>query len=687
MASSGPLRLNLFTRSESYNMSSVAPEPALARASPFMQRLSALFIPARLTTFYVPLGVEPSLIQQCEQLLTALMRIGVVLGMLVAALAARGMIDHGRSVQLLIVILILGFVAMLSLRRQIDYRLRCGLWLFSLYGLAITELIYLGFASSVQVYLATFTLGTAIFLSYNPRLSIGALALSVVTLISGNALAFAGYFVPLAGPPLATTVTQIFVRGLIFLLTVGTCQIGIAILLHQLRASWWREHEARAQLELRVAERTSELAAAHTQALALSQREAQQKEYLAALHQTTLDLLSERNVDALLRAIVDRATQIRAAPYVVLMLEQAGELVIWAFTGDQPLTIGQLVPRERALLTWQAYHSRQPIIIDDYLAYKQRIQEYDSIGFRAVAEIPIMAGERCVGVLSLRRTQVGQPFTASEIDQALAFARLIAIVIDNARLFSAALREADERKRAEAALQRYADQLESQNSELDAFAHTVAHDLKNPLTGLIGYSELLQNNYALFDEAQVMGFLNDITRMGHKMTHIINELLFFANIRAQTDVPVSILAMDTIMLDVELRMQPQLQRSQATLVQPECWPAALGYAPWVEEVWMNYISNAIKYGGSPPYVVLGATQQADGQIRFWVDDNGDGLALEDRARLFAPFIRLRGEHADGHGLGLSIVQRIITRLGGVVGVEDAPGQGCRFFFTLPAART
>lgn len=665
-------------------MSSVAPEPALARASPFMQRLSALFVPARLTTLYVPLGVEPSLIRQCEQLLTALMRIGVVLGMLVAALAARGMIDHGRSVQLLIVILFLGLVAMLSLRRQIDYRLRCGLWLFSLYGLAITELIYLGFASSVQVYLATFTLGTAIFLSYNPRLSIGALALSVVTLIGGNALAFAGYFVPLAGPPLATTVAQIFVRGLIFLLAVGTCQIGIAILLHQLRASWWREHLAREELELRVTERTSELAAAHAQALALSQQEARQKEYLAALQQTTLELLGARDVDALLSTIIERAGAILRTPWVLLALEEQGELILKTFTPGYPLTVGMHVPLE-ARITRQCFTSRQPVVIENYSALEGRLPIYNALDPGAVADIPILAGARCLGVLGMMRSRQQPPFTPAEVEQTMAFAQLIAMVIDNAHLYDMAQRELAERERAEAALQRYANQLESQNSELDAFAHTVAHDLKNPLTGLIGYSELLQNNYALFDEAQVMGFLNDITRMGHKMTHIINELLFFANIRAQTDVPVSILAMDTIMFDVELRMQPQLQRSQATLVQAECWPAALGYAPWVEEVWMNYISNAIKYGGSPPYVVLGATQQADGQIRFWVDDNGDGLALEDRAWLFAPFIRLRGEHADGHGLGLSIVQRIITRLGGVVGVEDAPGQGCRFFFTLPAA--
>ena len=73
-------------------------------------------------------------------------------------------------------------------------------------------------------------------------------------------------------------------------------------------------------------------------------------------------------------------------------------------------------------------------------------------------------------------------------------------------------------------------------------------------------------------------------------------------------------------------------------------------------------------------------------MRFWVRDNGPGLSQEEQARLFTPFERLHQRRAEGHGLGLSIVQRIATKLGGQVGVEsdELPGQGCTFYFTLPA---
>jgi signal transduction histidine kinase len=111
----------------------------------------------------------------------------------------------------------------------------------------------------------------------------------------------------------------------------------------------------------------------------------------------------------------------------------------------------------------------------------------------------------------------------------------------------------------------------------------------------------------------------------------------------------------------------------------------LGYAPWVEEVWLNYISNALKYGGRPPRVELGAQVQVDGYVKFWVKDNGAGLSADQLAHLFTPYTRLGQPHIKGHGLGLSIVWRIIEKLNGRVGAESEPGQGSVFSFYLPPA--
>ena len=229
-------------------------------------------------------------------------------------------------------------------------------------------------------------------------------------------------------------------------------------------------------------------------------------------------------------------------------------------------------------------------------------------------------------------------------------------------------------------------ELQARNEELDAFAHTVAHDLKNPLTSLIGYSTSLQKFRANLSDEELGRHLNAIAQSGRKMTSIIEELLLLSSVRKVEEVKMAPLDMAGIVAEAQGRLAYLIEEYRAEIVLPERWPTALGYGPWVEEVWTNYLSNAIKYGGQPPRVELGATERADGFVRFWVRDNGAGLTPEEQAKLFTPFTQLHQVRAEGHGLGLSIVQRIAEKLGGQVGVESQVGQGSVFLFALPGFR-
>ena len=204
--------------------------------------------------------------------------------------------------------------------------------------------------------------------------------------------------------------------------------------------------------------------------------------------------------------------------------------------------------------------------------------------------------------------------------------------------------------------------LHAQNQELEAFAHTVAHDLKSPLTTLIGFLELLNMDAAEFSESSY-DLLDKSTISAHRMHNIIDELLLLASVRNEQVelVPVN---MCEVIDQAFGRLGPMLDQYQAEVAMCESWPLALGYAPWLEEVWVNYLSNGLKYGGQPPSLELGAVTQEDGMTRFWVRDNGRGLDSEDQARLFTEFTRLDTMRAQGHGLGLSIVRRIMDKLGG-----------------------
>jgi len=163
-------------------------------------------------------------------------------------------------------------------------------------------------------------------------------------------------------------------------------------------------------------------------------------------------------------------------------------------------------------------------------------------------------------------------------------------------------------------------------------------------------------------------------------------LLLLSSIRAMDELEKETLDMKHIIAEAMTHLATMIEEHKVEIIVGESaqWLDALGYAPWIEEVWTNYISNAIKYGGKPSRVQLGAdSEPRDGKVRFWVKDNGPGISANNQAKVFELFSRLDATSAEGHGIGLSIVQRIVEKLGGEVGVESEIGTGSSFYFTLP----
>jgi len=244
------------------------------------------------------------------------------------------------------------------------------------------------------------------------------------------------------------------------------------------------------------------------------------------------------------------------------------------------------------------------------------------------------------------------------------------------------------RKQSDAMLRHYATQLEARNQELNVFASAVAHDLQNPLAILVGRVGVLQLYYdTLSDEAR-LECANIIARSAQKMNSIIHELLVLAGV-IHEQIEVKPLDMAIVVAQACQQLSYMIEQEHAEIILPQSvWPEGVGYAPWVEEVWVNYISNALKYGylpGTAPRVELGGRVEPNGMARFWVRDRGPGLQAEEQMRLFAPFTQLSKVHAKGHGLGLSIVRFIVEKVGGRVGVESSgvAGEGSLFYFTLP----
>ena len=249
---------------------------------------------------------------------------------------------------------------------------------------------------------------------------------------------------------------------------------------------------------------------------------------------------------------------------------------------------------------WVAQHG-ESVLLDDANADPRHSRLGDrklQYPIRSMMAVPLRARDKIIGVLELVNNRHGR---YSPNDQVLAetLASSAAIAIENARLFSN-LRERTE-------------ELQVRNEELDAFAHTVAHDLKTPLALVMGFGEMLRDSYDLLQPQEIEMYLSHIIDNSTRMNHIIEALLLLAGVRGMQAVTVDAVDMGDIVQEVLNRLDFTLKQANAIVTLPVEWPEVMGYGPWVEEVWYNYILNGVKYGGSPPTLELGYDVWPNGQ--------------------------------------------------------------------------
>jgi len=345
---------------------------------------------------------------------------------------------------------------------------------------------------------------------------------------------------------------------------------------------------------------------------------------------------------------------------------------------SQPTSITAQRVRQQGGATRWIVEQKKPVVINDIsedpFGANPLLQEF---GLRAYAGVPLLSRDECLGVLYALDTTV-RDYSANDIDFLTTLAARASIVVGKVKLY-------EHLRTTNRLLHRYATGLAVRNADLDTFAHTVAHDLKNPITSIMGFADMLLADYSLLSDEERLEFLGYIAQRSVKMRQIVDELLLLSQMGDQ-EMTLTPVDMRAIVGEAYNRLEEDRRQRQAVFHLPEQWPSALGYPQWLEEVWMNYMSNAIKYGGTPPEAWLGATDCGDGFIRFWIKDNGAGLSEEQQTQLFQPFTRLHTGGPEGHGLGLSIVRRIVEKCRGEVGVESAPGTGSTFWFTLPQAK-
>jgi light-regulated signal transduction histidine kinase (bacteriophytochrome) len=254
----------------------------------------------------------------------------------------------------------------------------------------------------------------------------------------------------------------------------------------------------------------------------------------------------------------------------------------------------------------------------------------------------------------------------------------------NEQVSRAMANEIAERKVVEESLRQANAIALTANKELEAFSYSVSHDLRAPLRAVDGFSRLMMDGYGsqLDDEGRRM--LNVIHDETLRMSRLVDELLAFTRLGQQqmesSTVDMTALARDVFDGLQALEPERQLQFNLQSL------PPAFGVSAMIRQVWVNLISNAVKFTRDRPIGVIeiAALVGEDGQWVYHVKDNGAGFDMRFANKLFCVFQRLHGaDEYPGVGVGLALAQRIIQRHGGRIWAEGEVGKGATFYFTLP----
>jgi len=232
------------------------------------------------------------------------------------------------------------------------------------------------------------------------------------------------------------------------------------------------------------------------------------------------------------------------------------------------------------------------------------------------------------------------------------------------------IRDITERKEAE-------DRLKQAFQELDAFVYTVSHDLRSPLTPIIGFAQVLKENYRHCLDAQGIDIVEEIEKQGKRLLHLMEDLLSLSRV-GRLETPLEKVNCNKVLDDVLVALGEKITELGAEVRVTEL-PSAHIPDTLLTQLFANLVGNALNYGWVPGSVIeIGGTRRGD-FLQFYVRDHGPGIPAGERERVFEVFFRgSTGRGQRGTGIGLAIVQKIARLFYGRCWVEETPGGGATF---------
>jgi signal transduction histidine kinase len=265
---------------------------------------------------------------------------------------------------------------------------------------------------------------------------------------------------------------------------------------------------------------------------------------------------------------------------------------------------------------------------------------------------------------------------------------LMVLLIESSMLYARLARAHAVERRERDRLQERSAELTAANQELESFSYSVSHDLRAPLRAMAGYAAIIEEDHGSQLDEEGRRLLGMVRERSRSMDALISDLLAFSRLGRQPITAVRV-DMDTLVAAIvqELKSSEDGARTQFDVAPlPQAW----GDRALLRQAWVNLLSNAVKFSRTcaGPKIEVGFTARG-AQAIYWVKDNGVGFDMEYYDKLFATFQRLHSTREfPGSGVGLAIVERIVTRHDGHVWAESKPGAGATFYFMVspePAA--